>query len=429
MISKRFSAELNCFRWVAALLVVISHARNVLFVDYEAVADKNLFVKGFYFITGFGHEAVIMFFVISGLLVGGMSARKFASGRFDAADYAIHRFSRIYIVLIPALALGYLLDHVGLGFFNNSQLYTHSNLLNFNRVFAEHMDWLTWLGNAAMLQYVSVEVFGSNGALWSLSYEWWYYCLFFCATSVAAQSNGVLARTVCGLVGALLLVLLPIELTAWFSIWLVGTAVAFSPLRRVKIHPLFAYAVFFAVLVWSRFDHTFTTAQGLYINYLRDLALAGACFLLFTALSRRESRPPAAKVENLHRELAEFSYTTYLVHLPFLVFAVAVLNHVFRIPFYQQPTLAGVAYFLLLIGAIYLYSYVFSRLTESHTDRLRSRLNLLYKSWRESSAGGRNAQAQENAVVINLAASAGVRAEGSGADVDEAPPVRYVSGG
>jgi peptidoglycan/LPS O-acetylase OafA/YrhL len=429
MISKQFSAELNCFRWVAALLVVISHARNLLFVDYSDVADKNIFIKMFYFITGFGHEAVIIFFVISGLLVGGISAKKYSSGRFDAGDFVVHRFSRIYIVLIPALVVGYLLDHIGLAYFNNSLLYTHSNQLNFNRIFSQHMDWGTWVGNALMLQHVSVEVFGSNGALWSLSYEWWYYCIFFCVIGIASRSNGFLAKSLYGFCGLLMLVLLPIELTTWFSIWLVGTAIGFSPLRRVKINPLLAYAVFFAVLAWSRFDHTFTHIHGLHINFLRDFALAAACFLLFTALSQRQSQPPTVEAGKFHSALAEFSYTTYLVHLPFLVFTVAVLNHLFKVPFYQQPTLAGFVYFLLLLGWVYLYSYSFSRLTESRTDRLRSWLNMRYKSWQGSTPNGREAGHRETDVVRNIAARNEVRAEAASVDLDETPEVRYISGG
>jgi peptidoglycan/LPS O-acetylase OafA/YrhL len=382
MISKSFSAELNLFRWVAALLVVLAHLRNILFVDYAELTNKTLLLKGFYFITGFGHEAVVIFFVISGFLVGGISAHKYANGRFDPGDFVIHRFSRIYIVLVPALIVGYLLDHIGLIYFNNSQLYTNSLQFNFDRNFTEYMDGGTWLGNLLMLQHISVNVYGSNGPLWSLSYEWWYYCLFFCAIGVVSRTNSLFARALYGIAIVLMISWLPTQIIIWFVIWLAGMVIAFSPIGRVKLHPWVAFGLFLAALVWSRFDHTLNSVQGLHIKFLRDFVLATGCFLLLTSLLQRTSSLP--KLERIHRVFAEFSYTTYLVHLPILVFAVAVLNHFFSLPLYQQPTLVGFTQFGALLVFIYAYSYGFSKLTESHTAILREKLNRLYVTWRGS---------------------------------------------
>lgn len=41
-------------------------------------------------------------------------------------------------------------------------------------------------GNLFMLQDVLTPTRGSNGPLWSLSYEWWYYCLFAFALAAIA---------------------------------------------------------------------------------------------------------------------------------------------------------------------------------------------------------------------------------------------------
>ena len=51
--------------------MVAEHARSLVFVDYGELQSPGLWAKGFYFLTGFGHEAVMVFFVISGYLVGG----------------------------------------------------------------------------------------------------------------------------------------------------------------------------------------------------------------------------------------------------------------------------------------------------------------------------------------------------------------------
>jgi len=401
MISKRLSSELNCFRWIAAFMVVVSHLRNILFVEYVALENKTIPVKLLYFFTGFGHEAVVVFFVISGLLVGGTAIDKYAKGRFDPADFVIHRFSRIYIVLIPALAACSLLDHAGLAYFNGSLLYTQGSQPNYHTVFAENMDWGTALANLFMMQHISSNMFGSDGPLWSLSYEWWYYSLFFLATAGIAWARSLWVRGLSGALILLLLYWLPVEPIVWFSIWLLGAAIGFSPLRRLRIPPLLAYAIFFSILIWSRFDHTYAHSHTLLTNFRRDFAVAIGCFLLFTALRRSESLK--AKGEKFHRFFAEFSYTIYLVHLPFIAFMAAAMQQVFEIRFYQQPTLFGCLYFVSLLTATYLYSYGFSLLTERYTPRLRAALNSVYHSWRGYAADDGSVFAQEPAATKNAA--------------------------
>ena len=107
--NNNFSALLNACRWGAALLVVLGHARHLILIDYNHVEYKNIFIKGLYFITGLGHEAVVVFFVISGFLVGGLTLRKWST-QISYKDYFAARFSRIYSVLVPALIVGAGLD-------------------------------------------------------------------------------------------------------------------------------------------------------------------------------------------------------------------------------------------------------------------------------------------------------------------------------
>ena len=66
------SDHLDLVRGVAALAVMLGHLRNLFFVDsYEIRGYPNLLIKIIYLATGFGHEAVMIFFVLSGFLVGG----------------------------------------------------------------------------------------------------------------------------------------------------------------------------------------------------------------------------------------------------------------------------------------------------------------------------------------------------------------------
>jgi peptidoglycan/LPS O-acetylase OafA/YrhL len=136
-----------------------------------------------HFFGGFGHTAVIIFFVISGFLIGGRTILNLEDKGFDLVDYFIHRFSRIYTVFVPALVAGYMIDWAGLEFFNASGIYNHPEQFYtnaFGNDIAKHLGLDTFVGNLMQLQTITVSVLGSNGPLWSLANEWWYYVLFGC---------------------------------------------------------------------------------------------------------------------------------------------------------------------------------------------------------------------------------------------------------
>src|SRR4051812_31706693 len=102
---------MDAMRALAAMAVLSDHARNILFLD--ATARLSAPWKIFYFATGFGQQAVMIFFVLSGYWITKTVVRRNAEGRFAWSDYAIDRLSRLWIVLIPALILGAVLDSIG----------------------------------------------------------------------------------------------------------------------------------------------------------------------------------------------------------------------------------------------------------------------------------------------------------------------------
>ncbi len=379
MISPLLSARLNCLRWVAALLVLISHLKPILFVEYANLQHKSVLINAFYFVTGLGHEAVVIFFVMSGLLVGGLSVDRYVDRRFVPSEFVIHRISRIYIVLIPALMVGYMLDQFGLAYFNSASIYTDSLRFRLPGIIANQLSWGLMLENGLMLQQISAPVLGSNGALWSISYEWWCYALFFFAFYFlvsCARRPRCSPKLHYALPACLLLALLPIDVMRYFLIWLIGVAVLFSPLRRIPCNRALAYTAFTGAILWSRIDqNNAASILGFERTFIHDLVLAGASLFMFTALNQYRARLP--RQPTMHKALAGFSYTTYLVHLPFMTLTVSILNSYFGLPVLQQPTWTGFMCFMLIGTLICLYCYCFSRFTEQHTDALRNHL----QSW------------------------------------------------
>lgn len=98
---------MDLIRFIAAFLVVAGHYRDGLFVDYYQLhqSDQTFITSIFYLSTRFGFEAVVVFFVLSGLLVGGKAIDRILKGSFNPLQYGIDRAVRIMLPLISALLL------------------------------------------------------------------------------------------------------------------------------------------------------------------------------------------------------------------------------------------------------------------------------------------------------------------------------------
>jgi peptidoglycan/LPS O-acetylase OafA/YrhL len=114
---------LDLTRGLAALVVFGGHLRSFLFVPFPQAGPLGWPWKTFYFATGLGHSAVMVFFVLSGFLIGGNVARSVRAGRWSWRDYAVKRMSRLWLVLIPALVLAATFDQFGQHFASGSGFY------------------------------------------------------------------------------------------------------------------------------------------------------------------------------------------------------------------------------------------------------------------------------------------------------------------
>ncbi len=380
--SPEFSGFLDFVRWMAALLVVLQHIRYLWFAEYADIQNKTILFKLFYFLTGFGSEAVMVFFVLSGFLVGGGGLRKYRDGKYSVSDYFINRFSRIYTVLLPALIFGGLLDWIGLQYFNGTAIYTNSplhptRLLNFN--ISNQLDWPTFLANLVNLEGILTSHFGSNGPLWSLAYEWWYYCLFALILELFRKkfTDLLFWIFVTGILGAI--IVLPIGLLLYMLIWGIGVLAAIINPERIKFSPYIGCAMFILILIGSRLFHILLDKSDLpgmfIIGFFVNLLLAISFSLLIISL-RKQSFPNFQHLA-FHKLMADFSYTVYLMHVPLLVFITAILSSNFGVPFFVQPTLQVFLISALLLLLIYVALYLYSRNTERFTPNIKACLTSL----------------------------------------------------
>ena len=159
-------------------MVVVEHVRSFMFRAYGPESHAGVLGKAFYFMTGFGHAAVMVFFVMSGFLVGGKALEQIGAGTFSWQKYVADRTGRLYGVYLVALLLGGTLDYFGYHHFNGFGLYDRSFSGNFAAVNYDFHAGLTptvFALNLVMCQTILGPVFGSNSPLWSLANEFWYY--------------------------------------------------------------------------------------------------------------------------------------------------------------------------------------------------------------------------------------------------------------
>ncbi|MCB9734366.1 MAG: acyltransferase [Deltaproteobacteria bacterium] len=236
----RASTTLDAVRALAAFVVLIGHARNLFVVDYPellaAGGRPSAPLYGFYFVTSLGHQAVLVFFVLSGFFIGQAVLSRHAPGsRWSWSHYLVDRVSRLYVVLLPALALTLLWDHLGATAMPS--LYDGSypaNILNF-AADTRH-DAATFLANATFLQTITAPPLGTNGALWSLANELWYYLLFPLALRVAVTRNQR-ERYLCLALFAGAATLVGSEILLYFPVWLLGVALNLLPIPRLARGP------------------------------------------------------------------------------------------------------------------------------------------------------------------------------------------------
>jgi peptidoglycan/LPS O-acetylase OafA/YrhL len=364
-LAKRTSAHLDLIRGLSAVAVLLYHVRGLFFVDFPFLVRKSLFAKALYAITGYGHQAVIVFFVLSGYFIGTSVMESVGKMQWSWRSYLVSRLTRLQLVLFPALVLGGIWDRIGMRIPQAIPLYFDA-LYKFNGAsVAVRSTVPVFFGNLFFLQSITFPVFGSNGPLWSLSYEFWYYIAFPLLILMAAGWTGTRTRMLYAGLALFLFWFIGPLLSLYFLIWLAGV-LAGRIQRAWKYKPSPAALstmggiVFLASLAWCR-------THRLYSDLVTDY-IVGICFALwlYTLLlgSRDDVSPAYARVA---KKLAGFSYTLYLTHFPLLLLLRALINPRGN----WQPDLFHIAYAGGIAILVLAYAYGVAEITEAHTAQVR----------------------------------------------------------
>lgn len=354
--TKEFSVYLDIVRFVAACLVVLHHsnARNVIEVEVP--------------LSGYGHAAVIVFFVLSGYVIAFVSETKERTFK----EYWSSRLSRIYSLAVPAVILTPLLDLAGESL--NASFYVGNTTHDFWIV--RTISSLVFMNEA---WFFSIMCF-SNLPYWSLNYEMWYYVLFSVYAVGNFRRRAFIGALVCLIVGPKILLLAPI--------WILGVILyRYQPAYRIS-EMVGWLAVFSSILLFGIFDRSSVADDvASYLTgflgvewmrqltfskwFLTDYLFASIVFLNFVGVRRVGFRlsSPVRLLEPLVRFLASYTFSIYMFHAPLLYFFAAALS--------MSPV--GYEFYALVM----LCTFATILVLGTYTERKRFRLKALFRAWLE----------------------------------------------
>lgn len=312
--NKQFSIYLDFLRFTAACLVFVSHVPG--------------FAGGWgWQIAGFGHEAVVIFFVLSGFVISYVVFDR----KESALKYSVSRLSRIYSVAIPAIILTALLYYIGSAI--NESAFAELNL---------KLNSPIWTITSALFflnQSWIATPFFSNLPYWSLGYEVLYYVFFGFLIYTQGSVRILLLIAISCVMGPSILLYLPI--------WLAGV-LCFKASKRYHLalkSSLILFIVSIVGIIFFFSSHvqaiintaTHNLIGGNFYQFLLEPAERFAadyflcifvCLNIFSAYNLAKYVVDCnQKIEFLIRTLSAHTFSLYLFHMPMLFFISAIFPY------------------------------------------------------------------------------------------------------
>lgn len=319
---RHFSTYMNFLRVVAAFLVLLSHLDDERFTGGTLALMRDG--------IGYGHHAVIIFFVLSGLVIAYTADRTPTLTEFVTA-----RLARMYSVVVPMVLIIPLLDLLGSRF--DPQLYSGSTepvgVMIAAALTFSHRFWFS-----------QIDYF-SNEPYWSISYEVAYYLLFALWFYLRGTARWLLLTLAILTIGPVILLLMPpwiagVLLWRWRDRLIVGKRLALllmlgAPMVYAVAGALGVFTMlnWFCTLAWRALgtgEALWSLSANWATDYLITILLCAHLIGVWTLC-----RTGSLQLERLRKGatwLADGSFALYLFHQPLIALAAAMLG-----PFRNTP--------------------------------------------------------------------------------------------
>lgn len=313
-----------------------------------------------------GYPFVMVFFVLSGYCVGLTVMKNMQNGRWSWREYLIKRGVRLYIVLIPALLFTYGWARMKGIFFGAEN------------VPLETLSFQVFLGNVMFSQTILVDLYGLNGPLWSLTYEFWYYLLFPCFVLLVMEKRKA-KKGLYGLIAILIACFVGWHIFSYFAVWLLGAWLVFLKPITIK-HQFVKILVFLSSVglsvacIWGLYPFFDVQPSWKGPSWVIDMGIGVATMVLLYIVVSLFNDQKAGRSWRFAPLLAGMSYTLYLTHYP--------LMYVWR---EWEKTMMDVSVIkVVFVMATFGYACILARLTEHYTPSVTKRFLLWNKAFLQS---------------------------------------------
>ncbi|MFK7975491.1 MAG: acyltransferase family protein [Halioglobus sp.] len=307
-----FSLYLDAIRLSAAMLVLLYHA--------------NAVYRPGYLITSLGHEAVVIFFVLSGFVIAYVAGTRQQSFR----DFMVARGARIFSVAIPAIVLTGLLDFAG---YHLSESAYPENYQAWDYPLIRIVSSALFLNEIWTL---GIQLF-TNAPYWSLNYEVWYYVLFGVLFFFEGKKKWIAFGVLCLALGPKILLLLPVwwmgvyvyrspTLTnlSMFNAWLCFLASIAGAVAYIKLGASHWGWDYMNTLLGDELHRELSFSRQFVGDYFLGIVLALHFAGTRVLLSKVTHIPQT--LERGIRYFAGATFSIYLFHQPILFFYTAVFS-------------------------------------------------------------------------------------------------------
>lgn len=341
---------LDLLRFISAFIVVVAHCRVNFFAIFSQLNTEyqTFSTKIFYLLTSFSDDAVFVFFLLSGFLVGGGILNSiFHREQIDWRKFAISRFVRILIPLFASLLLCVLVYYLE----------------------GKTPSYVNIIGNALSLQGVFVP--NEGGVLWTMPYIVWSYVFLLSLILIDSKirKNKIIGLGVfCITISLFLLFPHP----KCFLCVALGALSFF--IRRIKFPKWVLILSLFVVVVtaltakfakpsMSRDVSMFSFVNLDVLNFIEAFFIA---ILLSHITKINPKRNISIKLDKIGSKLSVFSYSLYLSHYPLIKIMLWL-----GFPRSTVVDLSSVSFLILVILLCVGLGYVFYLLFEKPTGIFR----------------------------------------------------------
>lgn len=309
--------SLDGLRGVTAGYILFHHARLMLTQSYKeglklhpeaySLIDKSMVYS--FGIFKFGHEAVVIFFVLSGFLIHYKQVSK-GINQLDLTSYFKKRVLRIYPTLLTALLLCFLVD-----------IFLVLKSGTGTQVLLDKYSISSFLTNLFLIP--DSPAWGENYPIWSLKHEWFFYLMYPILLALSRWHKSIPFITVIALYASYLTGLkIPfiVEASYTLSIWCMGALAAelyvFKKISNKNLRLCLILTILIYLLIYNHLKFT-------YKDIIFGLLVSSFLLLILNDRLARLSR-----LLSYFSWLGGFSYSLYLLHSPLL----KLYKYVFVIP-------------------------------------------------------------------------------------------------